>query len=460
MESLSGMTRIESVIDSRPLTAYHIVIFMLCFVVMMADGYDTASIGLVVPSIVADWGVARASLGPVVSAALVGFGVGALFAGPLADRTGRRKVFTLSIVCFGLASAMSASSNSIGMMTVLRLVTGLGLGAAMPNAVIMVAEYAPVRVRAFAVNAVAAGFAVGLATGGAMAAWLIPNFGWRSVLAVGGIWPLVMALVVWAVLPESPKFLAVKGGRDAEIARILSRLSRGELFEGVRFLGHEHGEDASGNGRHSASIGLVISAHYRFRTLMLWLIYFLALLVFYLLTNWLPTLFRDAGFSVSASALMTSLFPLGGAIGNLIMGRLMDRYDGNRTISLAWLVSAALLLLVGLPEGGAKVLGIATFVTGAVVTGAVSAMTAYAASIYPTEGRATGVAWMLGIGRIGGVAGAFAGAVLTGMGLKFATILALLAVPALSASILLRFLAWRGGHLVIDDGSADIATLH
>ncbi|MGU7778717.1 MFS transporter [Burkholderia sp. PU8-34] len=422
---------VQSVIDTERFSACQWLILILCFCVVAADGYDTAAIGFIAPSLVHDWGIARSALGPVMSAALAGLGIGALAAGPLADRFGRKTVLVSSVACFGVWSLVSAHAQTIDALTALRFLTGLGLGAAMPNAVTLMSEYAPARVRGIVVNAMFCGFSCGLALGGVASAWLIPHHGWQSVLTAGGMGPIVLAAVLVVLLPESAQFLAARPGTHARIARILARIAPRQRFDDCTFVAaHTHTEADDGR----SALSLVLSSKFRSRTLMLWLAYFMGLLIYYLMTNWMPTLFRDAGFGAGRGALMTSLFPLGGVLGNLCTGWLMDRFNPNRTIVVAYVLAAGLVLVVGRTIGHTAWLGVLIFLCGTVVTSAVTSMSAYAASLYPTRGRATGVAWMLGIGRIGGVAGAFVGAALMGLGWNFSDVFSLLAVPALAAA--------------------------
>ncbi|MBP0590589.1 aromatic acid/H+ symport family MFS transporter [Paraburkholderia sp. LEh10] len=417
---------VQHFIDSQRFSPFQWTILVLCFLVVAADGFDTAAVGFIAPSLVQEWGIARAALGPVMSAALVGLGIGALAAGPLADRVGRKTVLVLSVFFFGLWSFAAAHAASIESLTFLRFMTGLGLGAAMPNAVTLMSEYAPARIRAVAVNAMFCGFSCGLAIGGVASAWLIPHFGWQSVLVAGGVGPIALTVMLVALLPESAQFMVTRKRGDARIARVLSRIAAHARLDECRFVT----ADAATEGRGSA-LRVVLSPRYRFGTLMLWLAYFMGLLIYYLLTNWLPTLFKDTGFSGQNAALMTSLFPLGGVLGNLSVGWLMDRFKANRVIACTYVVSAVLVMLVGHGVGHQVWLGTLIFLTGTVVTSAVTSMSALAASFYPTQGRATGVAWMLGVGRIGGVAGALVGAALMGLGWQFGSVFSLLAVPAM-----------------------------
>ncbi|MCX4174606.1 MULTISPECIES: MFS transporter [Paraburkholderia] len=420
---------VQTFIDSQRFSPFQWTILVLCFLVVAADGMDTAAVGFIAPSLVQELGVARTALGPVMSAALVGLGIGALGAGPLADRVGRRTVLVLSVFFFGLWSLAAAHAPSIESLTLMRFMTGLGLGAAMPNAVTLMSEYAPARIRAVVVNAMFSGFSCGVAIGAVSSAWLIPHFGWQSVLIAGGVGPIALTFVLVMLLPESAQFMVTREHGHARIARVLSRIAGDARFDECHFVAI----DATVENRGSA-LRVVLSSRYRFGTLMLWLAYFMGLLIYYLLTNWLPTLFRDAGFSGQNAALMTSLFPIGGVAGNLGVGWLMDRFKANRVIACTYVVSAVLVMLVGHGIGHQLWLGTLIFLTGTVATSAVTSMSALAANFYPTEGRATGVAWMIGMGRIGGVTGALVGAALMGLGWQFGSVFSLLAVPAMIAA--------------------------
>lgn len=445
MTSPNRSVDVQVFIDEQRFSPFQWTILVLCFLVVAADGFDTAAVGFIAPSLVQQWGIARSSLGPVMSAALVGLGIGALAAGPFADRIGRKTVLVLSVFFFGLWSLAAARATSIESLTLLRFFTGLGLGAAMPNAVTLMSEYAPARIRAVAVNAMFCGFSCGLALGGLASAWLIPHFGWPSVLVAGGVGPIALTVLLILLLPESVQFLAVRRKADQRIARILQRIAPHINLERCRFVARDdragHVTQASDARGHSGdgsraqwALAVVLSSRYRFGTLMLWLAYFMGLLIYYLLTNWLPTLFKDTGFSGEKAALMTSLFPLGGVLGNLCVGWIMDRFVGHRVVALTYALVGVLVLLVGQGVGHQLWLGALIFLTGAVATSAVTSMSALAASFYPTRARATGVAWMLGVGRIGGVAGALVGAALMGLGWQFGAVFSLLCVPAVIAA--------------------------
>ena len=157
----TGPLDIEGFIDRRPFGLFQWGILVLCFMVIAADGFDTAAIGYVGPALAAQWGLSKLALGPLFSSALIGATISALVAGPLGDRIGRKQVLLWSVLLFGIFSIASAFATSLSQLMILRFLTGLGLGAAMPNVVTLLSEYSPARHRALLVNAMFCGFTLG-----------------------------------------------------------------------------------------------------------------------------------------------------------------------------------------------------------------------------------------------------------------------------------------------------------
>ncbi|WP_333498087.1 MFS transporter [Kluyvera sp. CHPC 1.2972] len=423
-------TDIQAFINRHPFSKYQWMILALCFVTVAMDGFDTAIIGFIASDLVQEWGVQKSDLGPVMSAALVGLAVGALTAGPMADRIGRKKVLVLSILVFGGFSLITAFATSLTQLTVLRFLTGLGLGAAMPNAATLMSEYAPERRRALLVNLMFVGFPIGSSMGGFISAWMIPHYGWQSVLVLGGVMPLALAIALIFLLPESARYLAVKNRSQQQIANILRHIAA--LPENTHFVLQE-----AGQVKEQSALGVIFSPRYLVGTIMLCLTYFMGLLIFYLLTSWLPLLIRETGATLSQASIITALFPLGGGIGVLVLGALMDKINPNKVVAVGYLLTGVFVCLVGFSTSNLVLMGVMVFIAGTIMNGAQSSMPALAAGFYPTQGRATGVAWMLGLGRFGGILGAFSGAFLMQAELSFKTIFALLAIPAVLSAIAL-----------------------
>lgn len=430
---------IQTLIDENRMSPFQYTVLFLCFAVLVLDGFDTAAIGYVAPALVAEWGTTRAALAPVLGAALFGLAFGAMAAGPGADRFGRKPVILISTLVFAVFSLLTAYADSVQSMTVLRFITGLGLGAAMPNAVTLMAELAPAKRRSFIINSVYVGFPLGAALGGFVSAGIIPQYGWESVFLLGGILPLLLLPVMAWLLPESVAFMVARNRPASQVASVLERICGRSLSHIERFTAAESTKAAPSSG----ALSQVLSRRYLLPTLMLWTTYFMGLLIFYLLTSWMPLMMKDAGFTIQKAALLSALFPLGGVTGTLVGGWLMDRHNPARVLAFTYLAAAVLLVAVGQSMGNVAAFALLVFAAGTMVTGAQASLPALAAPLYPTQSRATGMAWMLGVGRFGGILGAMVGGVLLGMQLSFSVILAMLAAPALIAMLALFTLSPR-----------------
>jgi AAHS family 4-hydroxybenzoate transporter-like MFS transporter len=418
---------VQQFIDEQRFSPYQWFILILCFLIVATDGFDMAVIGLVAPSIAQEWHTSKAALGPAMGAALVGLALGALAAGPVADRIGRKKVLIGSVL-LGAFSIACAYAGSVTELTMLRLLTGIGLGAAMPNATTLMCEYAPARRRGFVLNAMFCGFTVGATGGGLLAAAMIPQYGWRSVFIAGGVAPILLCVALFG-LPESIRFMVLRGWPVKNIGAVLRRIAPDMSFENMHFI---LPEDPLMQRQSGASV--VLSPRFRIGTIMLWIAYFSGLLVYYMVTSWLPTLIRDTGFTVREAALVTSLFSLGGLLGTLGVGWLLDRYEPHRVIASVYVLTGLFVWMVGQQSGSLAWLAVVTFIAGVCMSGAQGSLPTLAAAFYPTSGRATGVAWMMGIGRFGGMLGAFSGGLLLQANFGFSSVFALLTVPALVAA--------------------------
>jgi AAHS family 4-hydroxybenzoate transporter-like MFS transporter len=335
-----------------------------------------------------------------------------------------------SVLLFGVACLGSAFADSIQHLTILRFITGVGLGAAMPNAVTMMGEYCPDRRRATLINLMFCGFPLGAAFGGFLAAWMIPHFGWRSVLMLGGITPLLLLLLLLAKMPESVRYMVANDKPVERIRAALARIS-GDAVEASAFTMTETAPQTGGKG-----LGVVLSRSYIVGSVMLWLAYFMGLVIFYASINWMPILLKDAGLTPQRATLISALFPLGG-VGAVFAGWLMDRFNGNRVIAICYALTAVSVYFIGQAAGNVGALVLIVFVAGVLMNTAQSSLPALAAAFYPTQGRGTGVAWMLGVGRFGGIAGSFLVAELTRRHFSFGGIFATIALAGLVSCIAL-----------------------
>lgn len=436
-----GAVNVQDFLNEHRFSPYQWLIFCLCFVIVLLDGFDTAAIGFIAPSLVQDWGVTRPALAPVLSAALFGLAAGAMAAGPLSDRVGRKLVLALSVLLFGAACAWSAFASGVTELAILRFITGLGLGAAMPNAVTLMSEFCPDRKRALLTNAMFCGFPLGAALGGFLAAWMIPLWGWRSVLLLGGLAPLLAGLLIILLLPESVRFLVARGAGHERIRAILRHVSPSADAAHAFVTREATPADQAGGG-----MQVILSRPYVVGTLMLWLTYFMGLMIFYALINWMPLLLRDAGLSAKDATLVSALFPLGG-VGAVLAGWLMDRYNANAVIAACFALTAATIFAIGQSAHDLALLMAVVLGAGLAMNTAQASLPALAAAFYPTRGRATGVAWMMGIGRLGGIAGSFLVAELARLRFGIEGIFGVVALAGIVATLalLVKLAAERAG---------------
>ncbi|HHT0495974.1 TPA: MFS transporter [Raoultella planticola] len=414
---------VRELINGNPLSRFQKLVVFLGFCVIALDGFDIAIMGFIAPTLKHEWGVTNYELGFVISAALIGLALGAILSGPLADWLGRKKIIVNSVFFFGFWTIVTAFSQNIEQMIFFRFMTGLGLGAAMPNIGTLVSEYAPESQRSFLITVIFCGFTFGAAAGGFSASWLIPRFGWHSLMALGGILPLLFApLLIW-LLPESVRFLVVKRAPAARIRAILQRLYPGQIADNAEFTLPAQPVNAN-------AMRLVLSRHYRLGSLMLWLVYFMGLFLVYILGSWLPTLVKEVGLTVSQAAVMTAIYQAGGTVGSLFAGWLMDRINPHRALGLIYAIGGLFTMAMGYAAASFALLCLLAFVSGACLNGANTGMNALSARYYPTEARATGSSWMHGVGRMGAILSAFAGAEMMALNLSFENVFLILGIPA------------------------------
>jgi AAHS family 4-hydroxybenzoate transporter-like MFS transporter len=418
---------VREFIDAARLSSLQLRTIALCFAIVALDGFDIAIIGFLAPHIRSEWSLSVVALGPLFSAGLLGLMTGAFLCGPLADRIGRRRVLVMSVAWFGAACAASAAAPGIGWLIALRFLTGMGLGGAMPNAITLTAEFSPSRRRGMLLTIMFCGFSLGSALGGVVTAYLIEQAGWRGVLALGGVLPLALVPVLALALPESVRYLATREGMQARIAATLARIDASRVTGGQRYVTDEPEGPSS-------PVSQLFAPRYRQGTLWLWLAFFCSLLLLYLMINWLPILVQRSGLSLKEASMLAGLLQGGGVLGAIVLGVLLDRFNPYAVVAGAYTLGAIAVVCLASVSAPTAVAA-AIFVTGFCVSGSQVCANVLASAFYPTSSRATGVAWALGIGRVGAIAGSLGGALLLSAGWSNAALYLLLAIPAVVAAI-------------------------
>ncbi len=298
---------------------------LLTALTIVFDGIDNQLLGIAVPAMMRDWAVPRGAFRPVVAAGMVGMMIGGALAGLVGDRMGRRFALIGSVLIFGVLTAAAALVDSLWALGVLRFLAGLGLGGAMPNAAALASEYVPRRHRPFAITLTIVCVPLGGTLAALVAGYVMPVFGWRTLFALGGALPLLVAVVLVRFLPESPRYLARHPQRWAELERIFGQIGHG-VPAGTKFV--DLGEKAVAR----ASVGALFTPDFRRDTVALWGAMFACMLAVYTAFNWVPSMLAGAGLGLTVASNGIGAFNLGGVAGAICGGIVIARIGSRPTM--------------------------------------------------------------------------------------------------------------------------------
>jgi AAHS family 4-hydroxybenzoate transporter-like MFS transporter len=420
--------KVSAIIDDRPMSGFQIKTVALCGMVLFADGFDAQIIGFLAPSIADGTGIAVNTLGPVFSASLLGLMIAAMAAGPIADRWGRKWPIIFSTLMLAVFSFWTAHATTFNQFLILRFLTGLGLGGALPNCVALASEYVPKRLMAVLVAVLFCGLPLGGFVCGMLSSRMLPVWGWQSVFYVGAALPFVMSLLLILLLPESVQFLSLRGADSRKISRLLAPIAPELADSQIKFSSAR--PEAGGKG---------LPVKYLFRdrrslgTILLWIPNFMNLLLMYVIVNWLPALLRESGLNISGGVTATSLYSLGGILGTFAEGFLINFGGPFRVLLVQFGLCGIFIALLSAMSGSLQLAIVLAFILGFLVTGAQAGLNVLAARFYPTFIRSTGVGWALGIGRIGSIAGPLLAGILLSAGWEPWQVLLAGTVPAFFA---------------------------
>lgn len=415
---------VSTLIDQARFGRTQAMVVILCASCMVVDGFDVQAMGYVAPSLIKAWGIGKADLGPVFGAGLLGITVGSLGLSLIADRIGRRPVLIGALAALALTMAVTAFATSIGQLLALRFVTGIAMGAVVPNVMALTGEYSPVRIRVMLMMLASSGFVLGGALGGALAALLIPSFGWQSVLVAGAAAPAALVLATSVALPESLQFLVARRRQVEKIRRLVRALDPDRDAAGYDgFIVERH-------GRGKAQIADLFRDRLSGGTILLWIVNFMNLLCAYFLANWLPVMVSEGGHTASEAVLAGTVFWVGGFVGNLLLGWLVDRRGFGPVLSATFAVAAIAIASIGQSSSSLEPLFVVIAAAGFCILGGQSGLNALGPTYYPVSVRATGTGWASGIGRLGSVVGPVVGGELIRLNWPTANLFWLAAVPA------------------------------
>ncbi|MBP0623692.1 MFS transporter [Cupriavidus consociatus] len=420
---------IGAVLDG-PATGYkRTVVVLICFAIVAFEGFDAAIIGFLAPQIAVSFDGAPAQVATAIAAGMLGLLIGYMGSGRISDRRGRRPVLIAGALIFAAASIASAYSSSLRELTIWRLVTGIGIGAAMPALAALLAEILPSSKRPAMLTAVFCGFLFGSALAGILTGQLFEKIGWSGMFILGGIAPLLCIPAVLVFVPESPKLLAVSGAGQEKVKSALRRLGYSVSDEACFDI--SSGQDRPKQG----SVLALFDAKFRWTTVLLWALTFLILGSFYVIASWLPTLIRDGGANVAAASKTAALFQSGGLVGAFVAACAIRKLPPLKIVSIALFLGAMMPLWVASPSS-TPLYAIGVFLAGFLISGPIVVISAVSALAYPTSVRSVGVGWASSFGRLGSFVSAGSTGWLVQLGIPLNQLISCLTLTVLACALL------------------------
>lgn len=388
-------------LDALPFTRRHFRVLSGSGVGWALDAMDVGLISFVIAALAQQWDLSKAETGWIASVGFIGMAIGATLGGLLADRLGRRQVFAITLLIYGVATGASALVGGLAMLLVLRFFVGLGLGAELPVASTYVSEFAPRRIRGRLIVILEAFWAVGWTAAALIGYFVIPasESGWRWAFALGAV-PAAYAIIVRWGLPESPRWLASRG-RISQAERIVATFEADAGISGGPLV-HKAATSRAIADDAATRLGTLWYPEFRVRTLCIWLIWFCVNFAYYGAFIWIPSILVDAGYDLVRSFGFTLLITLAQLPGYAVAAWLIEVWGRRTTLSVFLAGSAVSAVLFGTATGVGAIIA-----TGMALSffnlGAWGALYAVTPEIYPTSLRGTGAGWAAGVGRIASI---------------------------------------------------------
>ncbi|HEX4112812.1 MAG TPA: MFS transporter [Stellaceae bacterium] len=425
---------INATIERIGLRRLGIFVVILAFLMMMADGYDFGTLSLAAPSILKEWKANPKELGAVFSITFFGLLVGSLLYGWIADRFGRRFTIIFGVFNFGIPILLTVWAANVTQLAVLRFVGGIGMGGIVPIAYTLVSEYAPRRMRSTVTVITNAGYNVGAALGGLIAAASIPVYGWQSLYVIGAVFSLAMALLMIAYLPDSLLFLVLKKPASSRIRPLAARLLAPESIPpDTRFVAIDLHEDQDKVSR--AGFVRLFTGRRSYATTLLWLLFISDALGFFFLASWLPVVMTNAGVAGSTASLMASLFVFAGLIGGFLIMRFLDGVGPIAFIALP-IIGGPTEIVMGIHGLPQTWLLIAIAIAGICLAGIHMAVYAIAVRFYPPSIRGVGISMATVWGRAGGIVAPYVGGYLLAAHMPLQQLMYWAALPCLTTTLI------------------------
>lgn len=384
-------------LEALPLGRFHYKLLLVTGLGWLFDSMDTGLIAFILPVLAKEWGLAPGQMGLIGSIGLIGMALGAVVSGTIADRIGRKKVFTITVLLYSIASAFCALSWNYQSLLVFRFLVGFGLGGELPVAATLVSEYAPSRVRGRFIVLLESFWGLGWIAAACIAYFFIPLYGWRMAFLIGAL-PALYVCLIRLHMPESVRYLLAHG-RVGEARQIVVSLERQLHVPVAPFVSEKETVPVVAK----ASFRELWKKPFASRTIMLWLVWFGINFSYYGIFMWLPSLVFQQGFTVVKTFEYVLIMTLAQLPGYYCAAWLVDKIGRKYTLSTFLLFSSVASYFFGHASTAATLM-----MWGSVMSffnlGAWGVLYTYTPEQYPTAIRALGSGWAAGFGRFGGMA--------------------------------------------------------
>ncbi len=422
----------REILANSPMGTFQVIAVGMCVLLNALDGFDVLSISFAAPGIAEEWGVDRAALGIVLSMELIGMAVGSMVIGGVADVVGRRPTILVCLTAMALGMGLAATANGIEVLSVYRFATGLGIGGVLAATNAMVAEYSNAKRKSLSVTIMAAGYPIGAVIGGTISSMLLAHYDWRAVFIFGAFLTTIFIPCIWYFLPESVEFLAQKRPQGA-LEKINSTLKR---------MGHETVPELPPVKESKAKIGVarLFGPDLARTTTILTFAYFAHIMTFYFYLKWIPKIVVDMGFEPSTAGGVLVWANVGGATGAIVLGLLAMRFGIRGLVIGAMFVGGSLVTLFGQVGPDLQQLSIIACSAGFFINAAIVGLYAIFAHAFPTEVRAGGTGFVIGVGRGGAALGPVVAGFLFESGYGLSMVAIFMALGSIFAALALIFL--------------------
>jgi MFS transporter, AAHS family, 4-hydroxybenzoate transporter len=411
------------IIDRQKIGAFHVKLVIIAFIVVMVDGYDIGAAAFAAPALIREWHVDPRALGGMFSAGLFAGLFGPPLLGWVADHYGRRSAIIGGAFFFGAFTLAAVLAQNLPTLIALRFIAGLGISGILPITVALINEYAPRRVRATLFVLMFSGITFGGGLPGIVAAKYMATYGWQILFWVGGILPILAAILVMVALPESIKYLSLKGNRNRDLVRLL-----GQMQPGLSVDPNAHFVIGNEDNRQNFSYGAIFKGRLAWITPMFWLSNAINLMIFYFVNQWIPTILSNNGVPVEHAGLAITAFQFAGTLGGLVIMRPLDKY-GFLPVPILFAIAIPVVACIGLPGLSEGVTFALVAASGFCLLGLQFGNIASETNMYPTYIRSWGVGSCFGAGRVGSVIGPIVGGFLISMQLPLQQLFFIAAIP-------------------------------